>query len=59
MCQKNSNQTPLNKQSKRAQKAFHKEQRTLVGFNTGTRIHKTDKHPSRARAKSLSRRGED
>ena len=49
---------PLEKQSKKAQKEFHAAQRSLVSFNTGTRIHKTDKHPSRARTKHMERRGE-
>lgn len=47
---------PLNKQSKKAQRAHNAEQRTVVAFNTGTRVHKTDKHPSRARSKHLSRK---
>lgn len=49
---------PLNKQSKKAQREFNLSQRTTIVFNSGTRIHKTDKHPSRARAKQMAR-GED
>lgn len=56
MANKVQKHTPLDKQSKKAQKEFHLSQRTRVGFNTGTRIHKTDKHPSRARAKHMTRR---
>ncbi len=46
---------PLDKQSKKAQREYCAAQRTRATFNTGTRVHKTDKHPSRARAKQLDR----
>lgn len=46
----------IEKQSKKARREYSLAQRTVVGFNTGTRIHKTDKHPSRARAKQMSRK---
>lgn len=51
-----TNYTPLNKQSKKAQKEFNAAQRTVVNFNTGTRVHKTIKHPSRAKQKQMARR---
>ena len=47
---------PKDKMSKKAQRMLNREQRTLVKFNTGTIIHKTDKHPSRARAKQIARK---
>ena len=50
---------PLDKQSKKEQRMHNLAQRTLVAFNTGTRVHKTDKHPSRARQKQMARRGYD
>jgi len=50
------NFTAITKQSKKAQKEFHASQRTVIGFNTGTRFHKTDKHPSRARSKELAKK---
>lgn len=50
---------PLEKQSKRAQKEYNAARRNVVMFNTGTRVHKTDKHPSRARAKQMMIRRED
>lgn len=49
----------LNKQSKKNQREYNSAQRTLIPFNTGTRVHKTDKHPSRARRKELNRRDYD
>lgn len=48
--------TPLEKKSKKEQREYNLAQRTLVAFNTGTRIHKTDKHPSRARQKEMLRK---
>lgn len=50
---------PLDKQSKKDQKAHNLAKRTLVAFNTGTRVHKTDKHPSRARQKEMLRKNYD
>ena len=47
---------PFEKRSKKEQEQFNKMQRTSVSFNTGTRVHKTDKHPSRARQKQMNRR---
>lgn len=44
------------KMSKKKQKELNKKSRGMNGFNTGTRIMKTDKHPSRARQKSLNKR---
>lgn len=51
-----NNYVPMNKQTKKAQKEFNASKRTVVNFNTGTRVHKTDKHPSRARQKQMARR---
>lgn len=50
---------PKEKQQKKLQDEINKARRTMVGFNTGTRVHKTDKHPSRARAKELARKDMD
>lgn len=47
---------PLNKRSKKEQKEYHAKQRLINGFNTGSRPFKTDKQPSRARAKELTRK---
>lgn len=47
------------KMSKKAQKELNNKNRTRVYFNTGTRVHKTDKTPSRARRKELERRCSD
>ena len=41
----------LNKRSKKAQKEYHKKQRVVNGFNTGTRDMQTEKMPSRAKEK--------
>lgn len=49
----------INKLSKKAQKELNNKNRTRVYFNTGTRVHKTDKTPSRARRKELERRCRD
>lgn len=47
---------PLEKQSKKEQKLHNLAQRTMTRMNTGTRVHKTDKHPSRARQKDIARK---
>ncbi len=39
------------KMSKKAKKEYNNTQRTTMGFNTGTRVHKDIKHPDRARRK--------
>jgi hypothetical protein len=44
---------PIEKQSKKAQREYNAAKRTVVKFNTGTRTHNTDKHPSRARVTHL------
>lgn len=44
--------------TKRAWKELQKQNRTTNGFNTGTRTHETDKHPTRAREKEMYRREE-
>ena len=48
--------TEISKRSKKKQKEFYNSQRVVNGFNTGTRIMKTDKNPSRARRKELNRK---
>ena len=45
--------------TKRAFKELQKQNRVTNGFNTGTRTHSTDKHPSRARQKEIEREEED
>lgn len=50
---------PINKQSKKNQKEYNAQLRSLMPFNTGTRTHKTDKNPSRARRKEMDRRNYD
>lgn len=45
--------------NKKEKKALDSKQRTRVFFNTGTRVHATDKNPSRARRKELERRYRD
>lgn len=46
----------ITKQSKKAQKEYYAKNRSVNGFNTGTRTMKTDKKPSRARKKVLDNR---
>lgn len=50
---------PLEKQSKKAQKEHNKAKRVLHGFNTGDRIFKTVKNPSRAMQKDAWRKGKE
>lgn len=45
--------------TKKAFTALQKQNRATNGFNTGTRTHKTDKHPSRARRKEMERGEEE
>lgn len=45
--------------TKKAFKALQKQNRATNGFNTGTRIMKSDKHPSRARRKEMEREVEE
>lgn len=45
--------------SKKAWQELQKQNRATNGFNTGTRTHKTDKHPSRARRKEMERGEEE
>lgn len=47
---------PINKQSKKNQKNYNKQNRVVSGFNTGTRTMKTIKNPSRSQQKTLDRR---
>lgn len=44
------------KLSKKAKRERDLAQRSVMGFNTGTRIHKTAKHPSRAAMKNNLRK---
>lgn len=46
----------LNKMSKKAQKEYYKTRRVVNRFNTGTRIMKTAKHPTRAMQKDFDRK---
>lgn len=50
---------PLEKQSKKNQKAHHAIQRSMSGFNTGTRTMKTAKNPTRAMQKDAWRKGKE
>ena len=50
---------PIEKRSKKAQKEYHKKQRSVNGFNTGTRIMKTPKNPTRAMQKDAWRKGRE
>ena len=50
---------PMEKRSKKAQKEYHKKQRSVNGFNTGTRVMKTPKTPTRAMRKDAERKGKD
>ena len=45
--------------TKKAFKELQKQNRATNGFNTGTRTHSTDKHPSRARRKEMEREEEE
>ena len=45
--------------TKSAYKKLMKRHRATNGFNTGTRTHSTDKHPSRARRKEMEREEEE
>ena len=49
----------ISKQSKKAQKEYHKKHRVTSGFNTGTRSMKTNKKPSRAMQKDAWRKGKE
>lgn len=44
----------LEKMSKKARKEYHKAHRQTNGFNTGSRVMKSAKHPSRAELKARS-----
>lgn len=50
---------PLEKRSKKEQKEFHTRQRSASGFNTGTRIMKTKKRPTRAMRKDAERKNQE
>lgn len=50
---------PYEKLSKKEQREKDLAQRTMTMFNTGTRVFKTDKHPSRARAKQMAKRDDE
>ena len=53
------NFTPIEKRSKKEQKAYYASLRNVNGFNTGTRTMKTDKNPTRARLKDLDRKSKE
>lgn len=42
----------IDKRQKKAQKDYFSKDRVMMGFNTGTRVEATKKHPSRAKAKA-------
>ena len=50
---------PMEKRSKKEQKAFHARQRSMMGFNTGTRTMKTKKRPTRAMRKDAERKNKE
>lgn len=47
---------PIDKRSKKEQKEYNKKQRTMSGFNTGTRTMQDKKHPSRAKQRDAERK---
>ena len=50
---------PIEKQSKKNQKAHNTKKRNMSGFNTGTRTMKTAKNPTRAMQKDAWRKGKE
>ena len=50
---------PIEKQSKKNQKAHNAKQRNMNSFNTGTRVMKTAKNPTRAMQKYAWRKGKE
>ena len=50
---------PMEKRSKKEQREYHKKQRSTNGFNTGTRVMKTPKTPTRAMRKDAERKGKE
>lgn len=50
---------PIEKQSKKNQKAHNAKQRNMSSFNTGTRVMKTAKNPTRAMQKDAWRKGKE
>lgn len=50
---------PIEKQSKKNQKAYNAKKRNMSGFNTGTRTMKTVKNPTRAMQKDAWRKGKE
>jgi hypothetical protein len=49
----------ISKRSKKEQKAYYAKQRGVNGFNTGTRVMKTVKNPTRAMQKDAWRKGKE
>ena len=49
----------ISKRSKKEQKAYYALQRNMSGFNTGTRVMKTEKSPTRAMIKDADRKGKE
>lgn len=50
---------PVEKKSKKEQKAYYASRRGINGFNTGTRTMETPKNPSRAMQKDAWRKGRE
>lgn len=50
---------PMGKRSKKEQKEYNKRQRSVMGFNTGTRTMKTSKRPTRAMRKDAERKNQE
>ena len=53
------NVVDISKRSKKEQKAYYATQRSVNGFNTGTRTMKTAKNPTRAMLKDKERKGKE
>lgn len=47
---------PIDKRSKKEQKEYNKKQRTMSGFNTGTRTMQDKRHPSRVKQRDAERK---
>ena len=50
---------PMEKRSKKEQKEFHARQRSVMGFNTGTRTMKAKKRPTRAMRKDAEKKNRE
>lgn len=56
---KNQNLIPIIKRSKKAQKEYNKQNRSVTNFNTGDRVMKTKKRPTRAMWKDAERKNKN